>query len=47
MKECDQGNGNDLNPERTDKMVREAYGDELIETGEVDKRGNRVRVPRS
>jgi len=47
IKECDQDRGVDLNPEHTEKLVREAYADELVETGEVDHRGNKVKVPRS
>lgn len=47
MKECDQDSGNDLNPERTDKLLKEAYGDELVETGELDHRGQKIKVPRS
>ena len=47
MKECDQDSGVDLNPERTEKLMREAYGDELVETGEIDRMGNKIKVPRS
>ncbi len=36
-----------MNPERTDKLIKQAYGNELIETGEVDHRGNKIKVPRS
>ena len=36
-----------MNPERTDKLLKQAYGNELVETGEVDHRGQKVRVPRS
>lgn len=27
--------------------MREAYGDELVETGEIDRMGNKIKVPRS
>lgn len=37
MKECDQDRGTDLNPEHTEKLMKEAYGDELVETGQVDR----------
>ena len=47
MKECDQDRGTDLNPEHTEKLMKEAYGNELIETGQLDRQGKKIRVPRS
>ena len=47
IKEVDQNNGQDLNQEHTDKLIQQAYGDEMVETGEVDHRGQKIRVPRS
>ena len=36
-----------MNPERTDKLLKEAYGDELVETGDYDNMGNKIKVARS
>ena len=36
-----------MNPEHTDKLIKQAYGNELVETGEVDHCGNKIKVPRS
>ena len=33
MKECDQDRGTDLNPEHTERLVKEAYSDELVDSG--------------
>lgn len=47
MKECDQDSGADINPERTDKLLKQAYGDQLVETGELDHRGQKIKIKRS
>lgn len=49
MKECDQDNGEDMNPDKTDeyKASKPDAKVEMVDTGAIDYKGETIKIPKA